>query len=220
MVEMFAKFLRQGGLSKEVNIAAEVETGYGIADLVLYSLDDKHQIKISNFSKIPQRFAVLLSKTLNFNKFTLETFSAYTGANEQSSKRILNNLVGLGVAKKIEENSFEIFKYGKSPVSKIISIEAKLSNWKRALDQAYRYKEFSHQSWVLLDHSKIDGALKNIERFQNAGIGLASFSTMGELFILFSPKDQLPGINTKYWSASVVLAKAKIDSTKDHLSLV
>lgn len=219
LVEMFSKFLRQGGVSNDVHIASEVETGYGIADLVLYSLDNDHHLEISRFSEIPQRFAVLLSNALKTKKFDPKSLSVYTGVNDRSSKSLLYNFVKLNVARRINSDIYEISKYKNSPISKIVSIEAKLSNWKRALDQAYRYKEFSHQSWVLLDHSKIGGALKNIDRFKKAGVGLASFSTTGNLYLLATPKWENPKSNEKYWSASVVLAKAKLSSIKDHLSI-
>lgn len=46
---------------------------------------------------------------------------------------------------------------------RIIAIEFKLKNWKQAIKQAYRYKSFSEQVYVLLD-KKIFLRLKKISR--------------------------------------------------------
>lgn len=58
----------------------------------------------------------------------------------------------------------------------IISIEFKLNKWKRALEQAYRYRSFSTESYVFLDIDYVDSAVKNIEKFQQYNIGLCGVS--------------------------------------------
>ena len=55
----------------------------------------------------------------------------------------------------------------------LISIEAKLKNWKRALIQAYRYRSFSEQSYVYMDNDYIEAPLENISEFKKYNIGLA-----------------------------------------------
>lgn len=61
------------------------------------------------------------------------------------------------------------------PITEIvIAIEAKLRHWKKALQQAVRYKRFSNLSYVLLDHQYIKPALKNIDLFKDKNIGLVS----------------------------------------------
>lgn len=50
---------------------------------------------------------------------------------------------------------------------KIITIELKLKNWKRALAQAYKYKSFSDISYVCMGESNIDSVLKHLDMFEN-----------------------------------------------------
>lgn len=56
----------------------------------------------------------------------------------------------------------------------IIAIEFKLKNWKQAIKQAYRYKSFSEQVYVLLDKKNICKAKENIDMFIKFNIGLGA----------------------------------------------
>lgn len=72
------------------------------------------------------------------------------------------------------------------------AIELKLSNWKRALEQAFRYRSFANYSYVILDNSHIRPAKKNIIEFQRKNIGLIGLSDSGELFEYFKPEIKKP----------------------------
>lgn len=57
-----------------------------------------------------------------------------------------------------------------------IAFEMKLSNWKRALIQGFRYRAFATHSYVLMDAAFVHRALAHKDRFRNAGVGLMSIS--------------------------------------------
>ena len=84
----------------------------------------------------------------------------------------------------------------KKPVNntevKTIAFEMKLSKWKRALIQAFRYKAFAELSYVMMDNKKINPALKNIESFKNSNIGLLSIDIDGNVFIHYTPTKEIP----------------------------
>lgn len=75
--------------------------------------------------------------------------------------------------------------------NEIISIEAKLKNWKRALRQAYRYKSFSEESYVFMDETYISSPLKNIEEFKKYNIGLCGVTTE-KINVYYKPVDNKP----------------------------
>ena len=75
--------------------------------------------------------------------------------------------------------------------NEIISIEAKLKNWKRALIQAYKYRSFSKKSYVFMDIDYIDVPLGNISEFKKYNIGLGSVSKK-EIHIYHEPEEQQP----------------------------
>lgn len=75
--------------------------------------------------------------------------------------------------------------------NEIISIEAKLKNWKRALIQAYKYRSFSKKSYVFMDIDYIDVPLRNIDEFKKYNIGLGGVSNKG-IHIYHEPEERTP----------------------------
>ena len=73
-----------------------------------------------------------------------------------------------------------------------IAFEMKLSNWKRALIQAYKYRAFSEYSYVILDNAHINPAIKNIEMFQTSNIGLLSININGDIEKHYKPRKEKP----------------------------
>ena len=74
----------------------------------------------------------------------------------------------------------------------IISIELKLRNWKRALKQAFRYRSFSNESFVVIDKAHSRPAYENRDTFIHYNIGLASFGKDKKLEIHFYPQGSVP----------------------------
>lgn len=70
---------------------------------------------------------------------------------------------------------------------KIITIEVKLKNWKRALQQAYKYRSFSDIAFICMDEKNIKPALANMDMFKKSNIGLISISSQNELKVYFEP---------------------------------
>lgn len=70
---------------------------------------------------------------------------------------------------------------------KIITIEVKLKNWKRALQQAYKYRSFSDVAFICMDDKNIKPALANLEIFKKSNIGLISINSKNEVIIHFEP---------------------------------
>jgi len=72
------------------------------------------------------------------------------------------------------------------------AFEAKLSNWKRALFQAFRYKAFVNKSFVVMDHDLVKPALSQTDRFCRANIGLISIDLSGEVHCHYNPYYEPP----------------------------
>lgn len=77
-------------------------------------------------------------------------------------------------------------------ISHVISIELKLKNWKKAVKQAFRYRCFSHQAFVILDKNFLNPAISNISYFKHFNIGLASFDNSKNLNIHHAPEKLEP----------------------------
>jgi hypothetical protein len=72
------------------------------------------------------------------------------------------------------------------------AFEMKLSDWKRALAQAFRYRAFAEMSFVILDGKFVGRALKQLDKFQTANVGLLSTDVDGSLRIHHQPRTDLP----------------------------
>lgn len=86
---------------------------------------------------------------------------------------------------------------------KIITIELKLKNWKRALAQAYKYKSFSDISYVCMDESNMNVVLKHLDMFEKYNIGLITISKTKKVNIIFKPNATEPYAKDLYKKASI-----------------
>ncbi len=77
-------------------------------------------------------------------------------------------------------------------LDKTIAIELKLKNWGRALTQAFKYRAFSHCSFVIIDKDFVHRAKNNIDQFIHYNIGLASFNKKGKIKKIYEPQFTSP----------------------------
>ena len=167
-------------------LVEEFDSHCGIADLVLGTC-------------LPFEPQELSRKTISWNwvrpifdltedqEILTDGFMKTYGISKKTAKAKLNEYSEAGFLKKISRGQYRVVKEYKLVTETIISIEAKLRNWQRALHQAIRYKRFSNKSYVLLDKKHIRPALKNIHAFQEKNIGLMSMDSDG-FTIQYSPK--------------------------------
>lgn len=207
LVHTFDTFLKCGGLPSQARVVLEFESGHGIADIVIFGTRELFEQRACEFAKIPPRYAVIFGRELLPKNFSEQQFSELTGTGISASARVLNVLVKQGVLKRQENGRYESLDRYVSPLDSIVSIEAKLRDWRSALRQAYRYREFSNQSWVLMDAARISHALVQLQLFVRSGVGLASFNTSGDLFIHHEPSVTAPFSESRYWAASVQLTR-------------
>ena len=70
-----------------------------------------------------------------------------------------------------------------------IAIEMKLSNWKRALYQAFIYTNFANKSYIAMPENKQETILKNIDEFTKWGIGVLIVDSNNKVSVLHHPKN-------------------------------
>lgn len=90
---------------------------------------------------------------------------------------------------------YVLFEKTEKNIKYVVSIELKLKNWKQGIIQAYRYKNFSNDVYLVLDNKYIKPALKKIEDFKRYNVGLASFDTHKKLYIHYVPNPEKPHSN-------------------------
>lgn len=114
---------------------------------------------------------------------TSEYFANITKPGPSVVKEEVKGVFGIPDLVVLKKNSKNLISY---------AFEAKLSNWKRAHFQAFRYKAFANMSYVILDNDHVSSALKNIEIFERSNIGLISIDYSGSVFNHYQPYVETP----------------------------
>ncbi|MCF8448545.1 MAG: hypothetical protein K9G49_01635 [Taibaiella sp.] len=173
----------------DTKVVEEVNLGFGVADLVISKIKPKEQFDHVDYLNY---FDISIYKIIeSSNSISFDELKNITRANDASIKRSLKKLMVSSYVNN-EDSIFYIRKSYQKIVTDLIAIEAKLKNWRRALDQAYRYKWFAKKSFVVLDAYNIKPALFNLNQFKKLNIGLAEINTKGSVIIHFNPRKCTP----------------------------
>ena len=160
----------------------ELNIGHGIADLVISFCK-----KIRKRTESLNLFEINLLKIIQ-NIHLIHILDLQDIVKTKNSK--LNKAID-----KLEKEGFISFDNGEvclineyeNYLAEAMAIEVKLKNWKRALEQAYRYRSFAYQSYVFMDQKYIAPAIKNKELFLKYNVGLAGVSPNGDIEIIYTP---------------------------------
>ena len=83
-------------------------------------------------------------------------------------------------------------------MTNIVSYEGKLTNWRRALHQAFGYRSFSHCVWVVMPTSGAEHAKKLKSVFCTNGIGLIAVEGDGSTRIVIRSRKLRPASRRLY----------------------
>lgn len=176
------------------SILEEVNLGFGIADLVISKL----KANPPNVSERLTYFDAVIYKIIESKKeISFQKLREITKADVTSINRSLSKLIKDSYINK-NDSLITFRKTYQGIANDSIAIEAKLKNWKRALDQAFRYKWFAKKSFVVLDSTYIKPAITHIEQFKKINVGLAEINKYGKILLHFNPAKKNP-IDYKMW---------------------
>ena len=160
----------------KVSIIQEPYTGFGYADLVCIIWDQsirnkwsdkRNELDITDIKILHHLYNVKIFKEKS--EITRELGFSLRKANKSVGKLLEAELVTMNKQNKIKIKLIkEIFF-----IKEIISIEAKLHNWKRALEQSVNNTYFSSQSYTLFPDKIITKRL--LEEYINTDVGIISF---------------------------------------------
>lgn len=173
-------------------VSQELEVGSGRADIVISEIDYElfqERINInSSFNQSNSTIIAILSVLYDNMPLKKTTIAKKTNIRISKLNKLLNELVKEKII--IEEDEKYIKNINFFTKNNLV-VEAKLSKWKKALEQAYRNKLYANKSYVILDKKRANGAIKNINEFitTNIGLGVIDRKTK-ELEIIFKPKSK------------------------------
>ena len=185
--------------SNSFRALTEVESPNGIADLVFFKLR-QDWVECSVLGSVPPRWAYLLSCLPTRRVFGLDFLSTVSGSSERRAREAAEQFVSLGICKRASgRDTWLKDRKVPLPLSKVVALEAKLKDWRRALLQASRYKAFANQSWVVMDGKYAAPAIENIPEFARRNVGLATLSSNGKLSTMYTPVQRRPHDPMSQW---------------------
>lgn len=91
----------------------------------------------------------------------------------------------------------------------ITAFETKLSDWRRALQQAYRYRYYADQAFVVLPPGRETKAVENQDVFRQLGIGLCVYDPHRESISILCEPDTIRPLNPQRREHALDLLRAR-----------
>lgn len=101
--------------------------------------------------------------------------------------RVLPGLGARGLAMMAAPDRWTAVARYRSPARMLVTVEAKLSDWRRGLCQAARHAAGADAAWLVLDGTCTGPAVSRADWFRAAGVGLAGLDPDGTLRRLLLP---------------------------------
>jgi hypothetical protein len=100
----------------------------------------------------------------------------------------------------------------KRPKVRVMAFELKLSDWRKALRQAFRYSYFANRSIVVLPTAVAIRAKQHLPDFRHLRVGLWSFDAKtGRIARLFTPRHRRPrNASAQHKAVASLLALSKL----------
>jgi polyhydroxyalkanoate synthesis regulator phasin len=111
------------------------------------------------------------SKLITNNEIAEKSFQRIDKVNQ-----IIDDLVNSGAVIKTENGELRVQEIIATLQTKVVAIEAKLSRWSQAFNQAQRYQEFADKVIVAIDADKTPKRKSILEKFKEQNIGLCAIS--------------------------------------------
>lgn len=165
VVDLLATYLRLGFAGRSWRQQRELVVGSSIADLVLFSAG-------ARTFRFPEPLSVAESVMLSLlrrrGSVGLDELEAACG--NATAKRSLRRLGVMGLVRTTGPRVSAARRWWTS--GRVLAIEAKLSRWRDALDQAIRYRSYADMAYVALPEAHVRAALRAEDEFVAAGVGL------------------------------------------------
>jgi len=204
-------------------VTEEVRIGAGIVDVLLAvpqvgPLRYRLQRAQEDATALDIHHLLVMSHLYYHRPLKARTIAKRTLLDEENTKRILDHLSGYGYVECPSGHTFVRSPHFAPYFERLVCIEAKLNKWEEALAQAVRNRLFATDSYVALDASRCRAAVRRLDIFQEANVGLAIAKSSSEsVEILFRPRTSRPLSRLFWWEATEVLV-SRLTSSKTLVS--
>lgn len=101
------------------------------------------------------------------------------GVTRQTLKRSIDALLECELIEKLDDSGYVLGSGFRIPQIEICSFEFKLDNWRRAFQQAKRYRAFSHRVYVVMPEDRLHRIGEAETFFRRFNVGLIGHSADG-----------------------------------------
>jgi len=183
--------------------AASLPLGAGIPDLIVVS----YHPQVFALTNVDLTDAQILAYLRAVGKARLETIAERIGSPPKKMSARLSGLIN-AEAVTTTANSFSLSPVWRQILPEIITIEVKISNWQRAIEQAARNRIFAHLSFVALPE-KVAERLRTEPLLHDLGIGLIAVSENAGAVVIRKARRTRPTVWTYYYRLASMLARSR-----------
>lgn len=194
--EFGTSFLGSGALDElfpKASFIRELDTPHGRPDVVVFDTKPNSRRSILGAMRTSPSttafamvfFALKESRSgLDLDELTLKTKMSYSYL-----RYVLRSMQAHGLVV-VRRDGYRLSRKALIPQTGIISIEFKLHDWRKALQQAVRHLAFADKAYVVMPVSKRDLLISNLEVFSNFGISVGVYDAETEVFEKLSELSQ------------------------------
>jgi hypothetical protein len=164
--------------------------------------------KNQSLSNVPTRWLYALTRLPLETPVTAKSFAAEYGVSESKAAEVLNAYAKASYCElSVFDRSWVKRRDPSVIAERIVAIEAKLRNWRRALYQAVQYASFASECWVVMDKHHLPSISVHIDEFERRGIGLLGLSQNAEVEFVSAAVRRLPRMPERFWQANAEISK-------------
>ncbi len=150
----------------------EFNSGNGIADLVFTTeevSDNQKYLLDYELMYIVFKYFNRKNKIIEVKRLFKDTFLT-----KKQAYKLIEFLLENNVIESLGDEEYYIKQKYTPPIKQMISIEAKLFNWKGGFYQALRYKAYSHKSYLAISEEFAHRVDRNLLKEHNIGLIIVS----------------------------------------------
>ncbi len=187
----------------EIWTATSLPLGAGIPDLVAAS----YYREVLALANVEISHSEILAYLRVVGRARPETIAARLGTPEKAMRKQLEALVDVQ-ALSFNDGVFVMPTLWKEILPEIVTIEVKVSNWRRAVEQAARNRIFAHRSYVALP-ARVAQRVRTAPLFRQLGLGLIAVDEEEDTVrVIRRPRRRQPVVWTYYYKLASVLARS------------
>jgi len=163
------------GWSRTAAMLSEVQVGAVIPDLVLV---DSRRVGTSPCA-LTGFDTWIVADLLRSRARRVKTLSDRLFAEPEKTTRAVARLERLGLVDRPSKATFSIREGSFPRDAEVIAVEAKLSRWREAIDQATAYRRFANRSYVALPRETLERSKGIVPTCRSRGLGVLAVSSDG-----------------------------------------